>query len=328
VTRVAPPAAALLVFLAGCAGCAGSPPLADGLPGAAPRSIELRATPFFPQQQYQCGPAALATLLQAGGVEVGPDALAPQVYVPGRHGSLQAELIGAARRHGRLPYVLATTAHEMIAELVEGRPVLVLQNLGAMRLPRWHYAVLIGYDAARNVAILRSGRNERVEMRWQRFAGTWHRGGRWAITTLEPGVIPKHADAARYIEAAAGLEATGQRRAAAIAYDAAIARWPDQPHAWLGRGNVAYGDGDFAAAADAYAHAIQLAPDDAAARNNLAQLLADAHCLAESRRQLERAAALAGGSELAEAIGETRARIDSMPAAAAACKLADRTWPD
>lgn len=323
--RAALPAAALL---AGLAGCAASPPLADGLSPKAPRSIELSATPFFPQDEYQCGPAALATLLRASGVEVEPGALTPQVFIPGRRGSLQAELIGAARRHGRLPYPLAKTANELIAELVDGRPVLVLQNLRAERWPRWHYAVLIGYDADRNVALLRSGRKERLEMRWQRFAKTWHRGGRWAITTLTPGAIPAHADAARYVEAAAGLEAAGQRQAAGTAYDAAIARWPLQQHAWLGRGNVAYADRDFPAAAAAYLRAVLLAPSDAAARNNLAQVLAESHCLPEARRQLVRAAELGAGTPLAGAIEETRVNIAAMAAPAAGCQLEGRIWPD
>jgi tetratricopeptide (TPR) repeat protein len=325
VIRRALPAAALL---AGLAGCAASPPLADGLAPDAPRSIELGATPFFPQDEYQCGPAALATLLRASGVDIGPQALAPQVFIPGRRGSLQAELIGAARRHGRLPYPLAATADEMIAELAEGRPVLVLQNLRASRWPKWHYAVLIGYDADRNVALLRSGTEERLEMRWQHFAGTWHRGGRWAMTTLQPGVIPLHADAARYVEAAAGLEAAGKLGAAAASYDAAIARWPEEAHAWLGRGNVAYADGDLPAAADAWLRAILLAPADAAARNNLAQVLADSHCLAESRQQVERAVALAQGTALAGAVDETRAKILAMPPSAESCQLEGRLWPD
>lgn len=323
--RSALPAAALL---AGLAGCAASPPLAEGLSPQAPRSIELGATPFFPQEEYQCGPAALAMLLRASGVEIEPQALTPQVFIPGRLGSLQAELIAAARRHGRLPYALASTADELIAELAEGRPVLVLQNLRASRWPKWHYAVLIGYDAGRNVALLRSGKEERLEMRWQRFAGTWHRGGRWAFTTLEPGVIPPHADASRYIEAVAGLEAAGQLRAAAASYDAAIARWPEQAHAWLGRGNVAYAEGDRPAAADAWLRAILLEPSDAAARNNLAQVLADSHCLAESHRQIERAVTLAAGTPLAGAVEQTRVKIAAMPPSAESCQLEGRIWPD
>lgn len=321
--RSALPTAALLWVLAGCAA---SPTLAERLPAGVPRSVELTATPFFPQEDYQCGPAALATVLSASGAPTTPVELTPQVYLPGRQGSLQAELLGAARRHGRLPYVMPSQADELIAEMNEGRPVLILQNLRVTRWPQWHYAVLVGYDADRNVAILRSGARERVEMRWQRFARTWHLGGRWAITTLPPGVMPDHADAARYIEAAAGLEAVGRRAEADAAYAAATRRWPEAPLAWLGRGNVAYGAGDLPAAADAYQRAIVLAPQDAAARNNLAQVLADAGCAAESKKQVERAAAFAAGTGLAGAVEETRAKIGSMPAAA--CALADRNWPD
>ena len=121
--RSAPAVAALAVALTGCAA---SPPLADGLARDAPRSIELSATPFYPQEDYQCGPAALATLLRASGVEVEPGTIAPEVFVPGLRGSLQLEMIGATRRHGRLPYVLSTTADEMVAELAAGnaeRPI-------------------------------------------------------------------------------------------------------------------------------------------------------------------------------------------------------------
>jgi len=324
VTRGAPVFAALAVALTGCAA---SPPLAAGLSATAPRAIELARTPFFPQEQYQCGPAALATLLVASGVDTTPDAIAPEVYLPERHGSLSLELVAATRRHGRMPYVLATTADEMVAELAAGRPVLILQNLGVSKIPVWHYAVLVGYDAERNVAVLRSGPEERLEMKWQRFAGAWHRGGRFAMTVLRPGEVPAHADAARFIEAAAGLEAAGQRPAAAKAYDAAIARWPAEPLAWLGRGNVAYADGDRAAAADAWVRAILLDPKNAAARNNLAEVLLEAGCLDESRRQIERAAALAEGTALAPAVADSRAKLDAARAAAR-CEFGDRAWPD
>lgn len=324
--RTALTASALLV---GLAGCAVSPPLVDGLPPEMPRALELRDTPFFPQEDYQCGPAALATVLQASGLQVQPDALAPQVFLPKRRGSLQAELIGATRRQGRLAYLLPGIGDALLAELAEGRPVLLLQNLGVSQIPIWHYAVLVGYDASRNIAVLRSGRHERHEMRWQSFARSWHGAGRWAMTALAPGVIPAQADAARYLEAVAGIENAGNHQAAAVSYEAAIARWPDEPMAWLGRGNVTYADGDRAAAADAYARAANLAPGDAAARNNLAQVLADAGCFEEAHRQLERAVTLAAGAALSDAIVATRASIESAGQSTAThCAFPDRHWPD
>lgn len=319
------PAAALAALLAGCAS---SPRLAEGLPPAAPRSIELVSVPFHPQEDFQCGPAALATVLGASGVAVEPAALAPQTFLPGRKGTLQAELIGAARRHGRVAYLLPQHGDALVAELAEGRPVLLLQNLGTDFLPRWHYAVLVGYDAEKNVAILRSGRKQRLEMRWQRFAASWHRAGRWAITVLPPEAIPAHALPDSYLAAVAGLEAAGQLAAAASAYDTAIARWPDEPLFWLGRGNAAYAEGELDAAVDKYLRAIQLAPRNAAARNNLALTLADAGCLDEARRQLGRAAEFAAGTPLMKSVEDTGAAIRWRADAGGGCRLADRAWPD
>lgn len=323
--RTALPAAALLL---GLAGCAASPPLASGLPAGMSRSLELRETPFFPQEEFQCGPAALATVLGASGVHVEPGALAPQVFLPKRRGSLQAELIGATRRHGRLAYLLPETGNALLAELTEGRPVLLLQNLGVRQIPIWHYAVLVGYDTDANVAVLRSGRRERQEMRWQKFARSWDRAGRWAMTAIAPGVVPAQAEASRYLEAAAGIEAAGNREAAAQSYDAAIARWPDEPFAWLGRGNVAYATGDRAGAADAWARAVTLAPGDAAARNNLAQVLIDSGCIDEARRQFGRARAVAAGTALSATVEATGVQIEAAVHTAAQCSLAGRHWPD
>lgn len=68
--------------------------------------IELVQTPFYPQSRYQCGPAALATVLNHAGVDVGPVDLVGQVYAPSRRGTFQVEMLAATRRHGRLAYVI------------------------------------------------------------------------------------------------------------------------------------------------------------------------------------------------------------------------------
>ena len=116
-----------------------------------------RIDAVLPATDYQCGPAALATVLVASGAQVSPDDLVAEVYLPGRKGSLQAELIAAARSRGRLPYVLPPSLDDLLAQLAAGHPVLVLQKTGAGPWPGWHYAVVIGYDASRDRLLLRSG---------------------------------------------------------------------------------------------------------------------------------------------------------------------------
>lgn len=300
--RAALPLAALAASIAGCAPLA---QLGATLPPGAPAAVELAATPFYPQEVHQCGPAALATALSAAGHDIGPDELAGELFIPARRGSLQPEMLGATRRAGMLPYVLEPRADVLVAELAAGHPVVVLQNLGAASWPAWHYAVLIGYDSGRGVALLRSGRKRRLEMRWSRFIGSWERGGRWAVVVLEPGALPATAEQGAFLEAAAGLELAGRLEAAAAAYRVAAGEWPDAALAWLGLGNVAYAGGDVRSAIEAFSRGVSRAPDHAALRNNLAQSLLDAGCAELAITQARTAAHLARGTPLEATAGAT-----------------------
>ena len=265
-------AAALLL-----AGCAGQPSFTER-PRSTPVEVELTAVPFHPQQAYQCGPAALATVLNSAGVETGPGQLTPQVYLPGRRGSLQTELVAAVRRHGRLPYQPEADIEALIRQLQAGHPVLVLQNLGIAALPRWHYAVVIGYSGERDSFILRSGSERRKLVKRDLFLRTWRRAEHWALVVLPPDRLPADPDPERYLRAAADLEATGRIDTARRAYATASRHWPQQVAAWYGLGTTQYLAGEYEAAEAAYRRALELDPDNAAAHNNLARALLAQGC--------------------------------------------------
>ena len=169
-------AALLLPLIGGCAA-----PLE--LPANVAR-LELETVPFFAQTEFQCGPAALATILAAAGASVTPETLADAVYIAGLRGSLQPELLGATRRQGFIPYVLEPRPAALFAELAANRPVLVLQNLGFKRAPVWHYAVVVGVDPSADRVILRSGTERRRTERTHRFLRSWQRGENWAFVAL------------------------------------------------------------------------------------------------------------------------------------------------
>lgn len=264
---------ALLLLLTGCA-TPQTERLLENAP-AFPQPAELAAVPFFPQEAYQCGPAALATVLGSTGLNVTPDELAPQVYLPARQGSLQFELIAAARRHGRVPYVLQPQLESIAAEVAAGNPVLVLQNLGIAALPLWHYAVVVGFDLARGEVVLRSGRERRHVTRLGTFEHTWRRGGYWAIVALPPDRLPQTAEELPYLQSVLALEKLKRWRDAATAYGSALDRWPQSLGAQVGLGNSRYALGDLREAETAFRAATRDHPQAAVAFNNLAQVLAD-----------------------------------------------------
>jgi tetratricopeptide (TPR) repeat protein len=262
--------------------------------------VELTSVPFFPQREYQCGPAALATVLVASGVDASPDGLAEKVYLPARRGSLQLELVGATRGYDRLAYEIEPTLQALIAQVREGRPVLVLQNLGFKRFPVWHYAVVVGIDPAGGKVTLRSGTTEREVVQVQKFMRSWALGRHWAIVILRPGQMPADAHAGRYLQAASGLEAAERFGAALEAYRTALRRWPDNATALLGVGNALYRQGDLPAAETAYRTLAAIHPRDAIARNNLAQVMLDRGDPRAALSEIEAGLALAAAQALDE----------------------------
>jgi hypothetical protein len=281
------------------------------LPAAWPERVELSATPFFPQTEHQCGPAALATVLGAAGRSVEPSVLTAEVFLPGRAGSLQAELVAAARARGLLPVETGPALDDVLAETTAGRPVLVLQQLGIGPWPYWHYAVVIGYDRPRQRVLLRSGTDERLEQRAAVFEATWARGGQWALVLLEPGQLPARPDLDRYMRAAADMERQSAT-AAAAAYRAAAARWPDAPLPALGLGNVAAARGDWRDAERWYHAALAANPATAAALNNRAEALGRLGCSGLARRVLHDGMAhIAHGDPLRPALDDTARALDA-----------------
>lgn len=256
-------ALAALALLFGCAQLPAPP-----LPASAP-AIELTDTPFFAQRDLHCGPAALATVLSASGVEVTPETLAGRLFVPERGGTFQIELLAAPRAYHRLALRLDGTLDALLDQLAKGRPVLVLQNLLLERWPRWHYAVVVGYEPANDQLILRSGGNARMRVSRARFLATWIRAGRWAMVVAAPTESPTEFRREQWLEAAVAMESAGHPETALIAFNGAARAWPDDPIAEFGRGNALWALGQATAAMRAWRSALVDQPNFAPAINNL-----------------------------------------------------------
>lgn len=300
--------AAGLVLAATLSGCAIGPALrvSETVPDA---PVLLTGVPFHPQDQYQCGPAALAMVLGASGVAVEPDALVSQVYLPGREGSLQVELGAAMRRAGRIPYPVAATPAAVLQEVRAGRPVLVLQNLLTRSVPKWHYAVVVGADPVRNRIILHSGTRRSVSTPARTFLRTWDWAGRWGLVALRPGELPAAPDPLAYLAAVADFEAVAGQAAARPAYDAAYRRWPTQPQVLLAMGNLRHAQGERVAAARLYREGLSHAPHDPVLANNLASVLGELGCRREALTTLDRVRT--DEARWASTLRQTRAEIEA-----------------
>ncbi len=257
---------------------------------------DLVDTPFFPQEKYQCGPASLAMILAATGVQVTPQMLVPLTYVPERQGSFQPELLAAARTFGRIPYVIDPEFNALTAELAAERPVLVLQNYGLEQLPAYHYAVVIGLAPDEKV-ILRSGTDKRHLMKTRLFLMSWLRPGAWGMVVLRPGELPENADPKRYIQGLTAFENATDPFEAMQAFRAALGRWPGDSLLLFAAGNNALKRSSLAEAENYFRKALKTDPEHLGAMNNLAHTLALQGCFRDAEKTIHQAKTLAEQKE-------------------------------
>jgi tetratricopeptide (TPR) repeat protein len=277
------------------AACASLPP-GDWHPAPGdplPARAERADAPFHPQAAYQCGPAALATALGSAGIRRSPEELRDEVYIPARQGSLQPEILAAARRSGAVAYRLTPAPRALLKEVAAGHPVLVLQNLRFDWLPQWHYAVVVGYDLPAGQVVLRSGGEKRLVMDLAAFDRSWAKAERWAFVALPPDQLPATANETDYVAAAVALERVAPA-AAEKAYRTALKTWPGNLVARIGTGNAAYRRGDLPAAEAAFRQAATEHPESGDAWNNLAQVLYERGSKSAARDAAERAVAIGG----------------------------------
>ena len=111
-----------------------------------------------------------------------------------------------------LVYPLQGGLESVLEEVAAGNPVLVLQNQAFSWWPRWHFAVVVGFDRERRELVLRSGITRRWVTDFTSFESTWKRSGRWAVLTLPGDRLPATAAAVPWLKAASDSEETGHPR--------------------------------------------------------------------------------------------------------------------
>lgn len=249
--------------------------------GCATRGEKLRAdnstypdqkildVPFYTQKDFYCGPASMAIVANNLGLSTSPEELAKILYTPESKGTFQNDMLGGTRRLG----LIATPINEMkkiIQELNNRNPVLIFQNLGLSWIPKWHYAVVIGYDLNSNEMILHSGEFKNFRLNLRTFENTWDRVENWGYVIVAPGTIPVTSTEIEMVKATAGLEMVNLLNEAQISYEKILIKWPNSLGALTGLGNIHYQKKEFEKSVNYFKKASEIYPQSTGIKNNYA----------------------------------------------------------
>jgi len=145
----------------------------------------LDDVPFFKQEDFQCGPAALATVInywyQRGKTScfVTPDEIVSDIYSPSAQGVLGLDLELLARRLGFDVQQYSGSLDDIKKKIDQSVPLILLVDYGFRAYQINHFMVITGYSEEGVVA--HSGRRRNEYISKDKLERIWGRTGFWTL---------------------------------------------------------------------------------------------------------------------------------------------------
>ncbi len=156
-------------------------------PDRFPEAVRLHNVDPYLQDPEQCGPFALAALLRYMGIEADPDLLVQRLYSPGAGGTLTMDLYLEARRRGLETSQLSGSEGDLVKELEEYNPVIVLFKYPGLTGSTGHFILVTGYSSDPRGFFLLWGDGKLSWMKLARFDQLWSASGFWMLTAHGEG---------------------------------------------------------------------------------------------------------------------------------------------
>lgn len=173
-------------FAACLLGCAGQ---VDTLKPAS-SGLYIEGVPFFPQDEYMCGPAALASVVGYYGSEAGMEAVAKEVYSEKLKGTLPMDLLLYAKSKGFEAKYYKGSMDGLKVSLTRREPLILFLNLGYGFFPVGHYIVAVGMDEGAGVVFAHSGTEKEQAFTINELEKSWSKTG-YSTLLVRPKTRPE-----------------------------------------------------------------------------------------------------------------------------------------
>ncbi|MBW7957467.1 MAG: C39 family peptidase [Deltaproteobacteria bacterium] len=166
----------VLLLISGCAAPARDAVLAS-LRADRTAGAYIEGVPFFPQDEYLCGPAALAGVMAFYGAEESMDGVAGAVYNEKLRGTLPMDLLVYARDRGFETSYYKGGFKDLAERVGKGEPLILFLNLGYDIYPVGHYIIAVGISEKDGVVLAHSGTEREKVYNMKELQKAWSRTG-------------------------------------------------------------------------------------------------------------------------------------------------------
>jgi ABC-type bacteriocin/lantibiotic exporter with double-glycine peptidase domain len=137
----------------------------------------IKGVPFFPQNEYMCGPAALASVMGYWGEKAGMKDVAKEVYEEKLKGTLPLDLFLHAKEKGFDAVYYRGSLADLKEKIAAGTPLILFLNLGYEMYPVGHYIVVVGYSERSRAVMAHSGMTEEEVFTYDDLLESWSKTG-------------------------------------------------------------------------------------------------------------------------------------------------------
>jgi predicted double-glycine peptidase len=145
----------------------------------------IENVPYFAQENFQCGPAALATVVnywylrEGSGKQLLIETIIADIYSPSARGVLGMDLGLYAQKLGFDMTGRAGTVDDIKRNVDMGVPVIILVDYGMFAYQQNHFMVAKGYTS--DGIIVNSGRAENQVIPVKDLNKIWKKTGFWSL---------------------------------------------------------------------------------------------------------------------------------------------------
>ncbi|MBI4687785.1 MAG: peptidase C39 family protein [Nitrospirae bacterium] len=139
----------------------------------------IENVPFHPQEDYQCGPASLAGVMNYWGMNITPENIAKDIYSGSARGTLNIDMVLYVNKNGLEGLQYQGRWDDLKAKIDRGYPLIALVDYGFYVYQANHFMVLIGYNDKGVIA--NSGKKERLFIEKEKFLKIWGKTNFWTL---------------------------------------------------------------------------------------------------------------------------------------------------
>ncbi|GAB5046855.1 C39 family peptidase [Thermodesulfovibrio sp. TK110] len=139
----------------------------------------INSVVFFPSEDFQCGPASLAMVLNFLGLRITPEEIAKDIYSKTARGTADFDMLMFAEKKGFKAIQYSGSIEDIKEKIKAHKPLIVMTDEGFWFYKKYHYMVVVGFD--NHGVIVNSGTEQHKRIDFESFIKKWKKTDFWTM---------------------------------------------------------------------------------------------------------------------------------------------------